>query len=101
MELQEGREAIEAHDAAIVSVYREDEEEVEGIAKVREQIGEGVVLLTDLGAAETGAYSQDGFVTYILDRDGVVRAELGGTVRERPDSEAILAALAEVIEADH
>ncbi|XAM01041.1 hypothetical protein OT109_06565 [Phycisphaeraceae bacterium D3-23] len=83
-----------------MSVFREDEEGVGGLTKVRAEVGPGIVLLTDYEAAVTGAYSQEGFKTYILDPAGVVRAELGGTVRTRPGSEAIMEALATVIEQD-
>ncbi|MEM9415713.1 MAG: hypothetical protein AAGA29_09590 [Planctomycetota bacterium] len=93
-------ETFEQHNAAVATVFREERDGTAGLEKIREAVGEGPIILADLGAEQTAGYSEQGFKTYIIDPEGVVRAELGGTVRTRPDAEAVLEALAAVIEED-
>ena len=50
-------------------------------------------LLLDSEPFATKAYSQEGFHTYVIDPQGIVRADLPGTKMKRPGPEKIMAAV--------
>lgn len=91
VQLQENYAAIQEQGAEVVVVFREDEEGVAGLQKCRDHADAEFPLLSDLGAETSDVYSR--FYTYVIDRDGVIRAILDGTLRERPMADAILSEL--------
>jgi peroxiredoxin len=93
VELQENYAAIQAHDAEVIVVFREDQDGVEGLRKSRDHASAEFPLLSDYGKETSGAYSDNGFQTYVIDTDGVIRAILHGTLRERPMADVIISEL--------
>ena len=93
MQLQENYDAIREHDAEVIVVFREDQEGVEGLKKCRDSADAEFPLLSDLNKESSGAYSGDGFQTYVIDKAGVIRAVLDGTLRDRPMADEILSRL--------
>ena len=51
------------------------------------------LLANDLGARKTSKYSNEGFATYIVDRNGKIAATMPGTKMRRPTPKKILKAL--------
>lgn len=96
VELQENYPAIQEQDAEVIVVFREDEDGVEGLEKSRDHAGAEFPLLSDLGAESSSAYSGTGFQTYVIDKAGVIRAVLDGTLRDRPMADEILSQLAQL-----
>ena len=96
VELQENYEVIQQHDAEVIVVFREDQEEEAGLQKSRQNSGAEFPLLSDLNKESSGAYSSDGFQTYVIDSEGVIRAVLDGTKSDRPMADEILSQLAQL-----
>jgi hypothetical protein len=76
----------------IVAVFREEKDGVEGLKKAREKTKAAYPFVLDMDAEKTGAYSTEGFSTYIITA-GKVDEELNGTKMIRPNAEKILEAL--------
>lgn len=93
MQLQENYEQIQSLNAEVLAVFREEKLGVDGLIKSREKSGSEFPLLLDLGAERTAAYSQSGFHTYVIDRQGKILAILEGTVMKRATVEGVLEAL--------
>ncbi len=98
VQLNQHAEDFKKLNADVVIVFREDQREVEGLKEIRSKRKTKFTLLTDLGAKHTAAYSPKKmrFATYVIDRKGVVRDILEGSLRQRPVSEPILKVLAEL-----
>ena len=90
VQLQENYEAIRELDAEVIVVFREDQDGAAGLEKSREHADAEFPLLSDLGTETSSAYSGNGFQTYIIDHEGVIRAAMDGTLRERPMSAEIM-----------
>ena len=93
VELQKAYKEIQQHDAQVVAVFREEKLGAEGLMRVKKATGVEYPLVLDFEAKHTSRYSQGSFDTYVIDKEGVIRAVLGGTKLKRPGSEAVLAAL--------
>ena len=53
-------------------------------------------LVLDLGSKKTSKYSQKGFATYIVDREGKIAATMPGTKMRRPSAKKVLSELKKV-----
>ena len=67
----------------MICVFREEKDGPEGAAKAVAKSGFSPILL-DTPVNKTAAYSQTGFATYLIGKDGKVKAELIGTKKKRP-----------------
>ena len=74
----------------MIGVFREERDGVEGAKKAVLASGFSPILL-DTPVSKTKAYSQKDFTTYLVDKDGLIKAELSGTKKHRPTAESILA----------
>jgi peroxiredoxin len=92
-DLQEHYDDIKAQNAEVLIVFREELTGIEGLNKIRSMTEAKMPLALDPGKEETGKYSSEGFHTYIIDRQGLILKILPGTKVDRPEPEAILAAL--------
>ncbi len=97
VQLQERYDAFKQLDAEIVSISREEELGVEGLGRIRERQGVEFVLLIDYQNKQTPAYSQGAFLTYIIDKQGAIRAVLPGTTYDRPSGQAILESVQRIL----
>ena len=90
VQLQERYDEFKKLDAELVSISREEKLGVEGLGRIRERQGIKFVLLNDYQNEQTPSYSQGAFLTYIIDKQGVIRAVLPGTTYDRPSGQTIL-----------
>ena len=94
--LHESYEQFQDLNCEVIVVFREEADGADGLAQSREKSGAEFPLLLDPQSEATAAYSQEGFNTYIIDSEGIVRAVLTGTKEIRPGPEEILAELEEL-----
>ena len=92
-QLQENYEEIVDKNAEVIAVFREEAEGVAGLEKSREKTSATFPLVLDSGSEQTGAYSQSGFHTYVINPDGKIVAVIKGNLMKRASAEAVLAAL--------
>ncbi len=89
VQLQEKYPDFKALDCEIISIQREEKDGVPGLVKVGERTKAEFQITGDLGKKETRAYSQEGFNTYVIDKNGVVQAILNGVKLKRPSGEKV------------
>ena len=90
VQLQKSYKSFEQLDTEIIAVFREESKGIEGLQMSQERIGAKFPLLLDADAAKTAEYSQQGFNTYVIDRQGIVRGTLKGIKTQRPTTEKVL-----------
>lgn len=95
VQLQEKYADFQDHGTEVIIVFREDDS-AEGLARSRDQAHAEFPLALDVGAVHTSAYSRAGYQTYVIDREGIIRAVLDGTEDERPTAEEILSEVEEL-----
>ena len=100
VQLQERYDDFKQLDTELVSISREEKLGVEGLGRIRERQGVKFVLLTDYQNKQTPSYSQGAFLTYIIDKQGIIRAVLPGTTHDRPPGQVILETARRVLKAD-
>jgi len=98
VQLQKDYAKFQEYNAEIVCVFREEELGAAGLKRSKAKCKAEFPLVTDLKKKTTGPYSPEGFSTYIVDREGIIRAVLNGTKSRRPKSAAILKELAQFSE---
>ena len=82
----------------MIAVFREEKDGPAGAKKASTKSGFAPILI-DTPADKTKAYSQDGFVTYLIGKDGTILAEHAGTKMKRPKAGDLLAKAKEVFPA--
>ncbi|PQO38178.1 peroxiredoxin family protein [Blastopirellula marina] len=92
-DLQKHYGDIQDAGADLLVVFREEATGAEGLKKIREKTKATMPFALDLEAEKTGAYSPEGFDTYILDEEGTIIAVLEGTKPDRPMGDEILKVL--------
>lgn len=90
---------MQAADAQVVCVFREDQFGVDGLKQIQQRTQAGFQLLSDFGTKATAAYSTGGLHTYVIDRQGVIQAVLEGQKTKRPLAEKVLAAISRLDDA--
>ena len=73
----------------MIGVFREEKDGLKGTKKAAKASGFSPILL-DTPVNKTKAYSQTDFATYLIGKDGKIKAELSGTKRVRPTADNIL-----------
>ena len=97
VELQKSYPKFKESKTEIIAVFREEEEGVEGLKKSKKNVKAEFHLWDDPKSKATKAYSQGSkFTTYVVDKEGVIRAVLDGNLRKRPLAAAVLAELAKL-----
>lgn len=93
--LQKDYTAIQAQNADVLIVFREDGKEVDGLKLSAARSGADFNLLTDLGRKSTPLYQGLGqeFCTYIIGKDGKIKSILRGNKLVRPKADAIIKVL--------
>ena len=89
MQLQKNKAKFDELGIQMISVFREEEDGPAGAMKTTKKTGFTPILL-DTPADKTKGYSQGGFFTYLIGKDGTILAELSGTKKTRPTAEAII-----------
>ena len=101
VQLQERYDEFKKLDTELVSISREEKLGVEGLGRIRERQGIKFVLLNDYKNEQTPSYSQGAFLTYIIDKQGVIRAVLPGTTYDRPSGQTILETAQRVLKTEN
>lgn len=89
-QLQKKKGEFDKLGVKMVAVFREELDGVEGAKKATRASGFSPILL-DTPVNKTKAYSQKDFVTYLIGKDGEIKAELSGSKKVRPTAEDVLA----------
>jgi peroxiredoxin len=97
-QLQKDYAKFKEYDAEIVCVFREEELGAEGLKRSKAKCKAEFPLVSDWKKKTTGPYSPEGFATYVIDREGVIRTVLNGTKSRRPTSAAMLKKLSQIAE---
>lgn len=79
----------------MICIFREESEGVAGLKKTLAATKSPFTLAVDKDKKSTKAYSSKRmtFDNFVVDKDGVVRAIIPGTLRDRATAEALLKAL--------
>ncbi len=80
----------------MLAVHREESEGVKGLQKTLEKTQVRFPVLLDPGAKLTARYSTTGFTTYVVDKQGKIRAVLEGTKTNRPTADSIFKELVDI-----
>lgn len=87
--MQESYDKFEELDTEVIAVFREEKDDG-GLKKSLERIKATFPLVSDLDSEKTKAYSDEGFATYLVNKNGKVAAILPGTKKRRPGSKKVL-----------
>lgn len=92
VELQKQAVDFKKLNAELVFVFREETGGAAALQKIKEKYQTDFTLTLDLEKKSSKAYSskQRTFNNYVIDRDGIVAAEIDGTLRERATAEQLL-----------
>lgn len=92
VELQKHENEFKNLDAELIFVFREEKEGVDGLKKIKDKHKTTFTLALDLNKKQSSAYSSERmtFDNYVIDKSGVVRKSLDGTLRERATAAELL-----------
>ena len=79
----------------MIAVFREERDGQEGAKKASTK-SQFYPILLDSPVNKTKAYSQKGFSTYLIGKDGKIKAELSGIKTTRPNADHVLAKAKEI-----
>jgi peroxiredoxin len=102
VELQKQDNEFKKLDAELIFVFREEKEGVDGLKKIKDKQKTTYTLALDLDKKESSAYSSERmtFDNYVIDKSGVVRKSIDGTLRERATAEKLLKELKTLTESN-
>ena len=90
VKLQKQYASFKKLDAELICVLREERDGAEGLKKAQKSTKAAFPIVSDRGAKATKSYSQGGFHTYVIDKEGKIQAVLKGTKTKRPADQPIL-----------
>lgn len=101
VQLQENAKQFADLNAELVFVFREEQEGTAGLQKILDRTKTEFTLAVDLDKESSGVYSPKKmtFNNFVIDKEGILRAEIDGTLRVRATAEQLIDTLKE-IEAD-
>jgi len=89
VKLHTNKAKFDAMGVQVISVFREEKDGVAGAKKSSTKTGFSPILL-DSPANITKAYSQGDYSTYLIGKDGKVKAKISGSKKIRPTADIIL-----------
>ncbi len=97
-QLQPHSKELAEENAEVIVVFREEQQQAEGLKKIKKSEKTNFTLVSDLGAKATAKYSSGRreFDNYVIDKNGTIRATIDGTLRQRATAEAILSVLKKI-----
>lgn len=100
VELQKHASDFAKLDAELIFVFREEKEGVEGLKKIKDKHKATYTLALDYEKKSSKSYSigKMTFDNYVIDKSGIVRKAIDGTLRERATSDALLEELKSIQE---
>ncbi len=98
VQLQSQADEFKKLNAELVFVFREESLGVEGLKKIRDKQKTDFTLAVDLNKKSSKAYSSKRmtFDNYVVDSDGVVRAVIDGTLRDRATAQELIKVLRKI-----
>ncbi|MEM8671621.1 MAG: redoxin domain-containing protein [Planctomycetota bacterium] len=95
VQLKEYESEFKALNAELLFVFREESEGVEGLKKIKQKYDPPYLLSIDLNKKQTAAYSakRRTFDNFVIDKEGVVRAVIDGTLRDRAKADELIKVL--------
>lgn len=92
VQLQERADEFKELNTELIFVFREEKEGVDGLKKIKEKSRTDFTLTLDLDKKSSKAYSPGNmtFRNYVIDKDGVLRADLDGTLRTRATGDQLI-----------
>ena len=98
VQLQKQSKEFKALNAELIFIFREEGEGKAGLEKIKSRTKTTFTLTTDLNKASTEAFSPGRrvFDNYVIDKTGVVRGIIPGTLRDRATAEQLIKYLKEI-----
>ena len=98
VQLQKHADDFKKLDAELIFVFREEKEGVDGLKIIRDKQKTTFTLTLDEDKKSSKAYSTERmtFDNFVIDKSGVVRAVIDGTLRDRATADELLKALKEI-----
>ena len=98
VQLQQRADEFKKLNAEMLFVFREEQEGVDGLKKIKARTKTDFTLAIDFDKKSSKAYStrRMTFDNYVIDSDGVVRAEIDGTLRDRATADELIKVLTEI-----
>jgi len=98
VELQKSADQFESLNTKVLFVFREETKGVDGLKKIKEAHDPSYLLAVDLDKKNSGGYSPKRmtFANYVIDSDGIVRAIVDGSLRDRAKAKELLRVLGEI-----
>ncbi len=95
VELQESAKEFKDADAELIFVFREEKDGVQALENIKKKYKTTYTLALDLDKKSSGAYSSKNrtFDNYVIDKEGVIRKVIDGTLRTRAKSKQLLETL--------
>jgi peroxiredoxin len=95
VQLQKQADEFKALNTEIIFVFREEKSGVDGLKKIKDKTGSDFTLTLDLDKQSTNVYSTKKmtFDNFVIDRKGIVRAIIDGTLTDRATADALLKVL--------
>lgn len=98
VQLQKQADDFKKMNAELIFVFREEQEGVDGLKKIKDKYKTDFTLTLDLNKKSTKAYSSANrtFDNYVIDKTGIVRGKIDGTLRERATAKQLLKILKDI-----
>ena len=96
VQLQSKKAEFDKMGIEMICVFREEKAGASGAAKAAAKSSFSPILL-DTPIDKTKAYSQKDFATYLIGKDGKIKAVISGKKTKRPTADDVLAKAKEVL----
>ena len=98
VQLQKQAKKFEELNTEVVLVFREEKEGIAGLKKIKKRTKTTFTLAVDLNKKSSHQYSSVNrtFDNYVIDKSGVIRAVIDGTLMKRANSDQLMAVLADL-----
>ena len=97
VQLQERAAEFQKAKTKLVFVFREEEDGVDGLKKIKSRVATDYTLALDLDKQSSKPYSEKKmtFDNYVIRKDGTVKAIIDGSLRTRATADDLLKAIRE------
>lgn len=98
VQLKERQSEFKALNAELLFIFREEQEGIDGLKKIKQKYDPPYLLSVDLNKKQTGAYSSKRmtFDNFVIDSKGNVRAVIDGTLRDRAKGDELIKVLKQI-----
>lgn len=98
MQLQKQADEFKSLNTEVIFVFREEQEGVDGLKKIKDKFGTSFTLAVDLNKKSSAAYSPKKmtFDNFVIDQSGKLVRVIDGTLKDRSKAEQLIATLKEI-----